>query len=360
MEIVRVGLDERGYEILIDEDLLSSLGGRCRELGLGAQAAVVTNTVVGPLYARRVADSLRESGFIVYEVEIPDGEEYKNLETLDRIYGALIKAGLNRSSFLVALGGGVTGDVTGFAAATFLRGIPFVQVPTTLLAQVDSSVGGKTGVNHKLGKNLIGAFYQPSLVIIDVSTLDTLSDRDYRAGLAEVVKYGVALDRPFFDFLAAHRRELCARDKRLLAEVVRRSCELKAAIVEQDERESGLRAVLNYGHTIGHAVETLAGYGTYLHGEAVSIGMVQAARISQSLGFASADDTRLVTELLADLGLPVELPKFTAAEYEQVLLRDKKMQDAGLNFVCNKGIGEFVFSRISNVRELLRTCGLEG
>lgn len=359
MEQLTVGLDDRSYDIIIGTQILETLGEYCRKCGLRGRAAVVTNTVVGPLYYERAARSLETAGFSVEMIETPDGEAYKNINTLHDIYSGLIEKDFNRGSFIVALGGGVTGDMAGFAAATYLRGIPFVQVPTTLLAQVDSSVGGKTGINHELGKNLIGSFYQPGLVLIDVATLDTLPQREYLAGVAEVIKYGVILDEALFEELENNVDKILKRDGGLLEKIIRRCCELKADIVEQDERESGVRAALNYGHTLGHAVEALAGYGTFLHGEAVAIGMVQAARLSAVSGVSTPQCTERITALLRALGLPVELPTFTREDYLGVLLRDKKVRDKGITFVLNKGIGGFALENVPDVRTVLDICGVE-
>lgn len=360
METLTVGLGDRSYRILGDSGNLPGIGALCRELGLGRIAAIVTNTTVGPLYSGGVAKSLVATGFSPVLVELPDGEEFKTSETLNTIYNGLIAGGLTRDSFVIALGGGVVGDMAGFAAATYLRGIPFVQVPTTLLAQVDSSVGGKTGINHPLGKNLIGAFYQPRAVVIDVDTLATLAEREYLAGMAEVVKYGVVLDRELFAEVERNVPALLTRDKAVLTRIIIRCCSIKASVVEKDEREAGLRAVLNYGHTLGHAVETLAGYGTYLHGEAVAIGMVQAARLSEHRGLAGPADVERLCALLTSLKLPVELPVFAADAYKGVLMRDKKARDAGLGFVLNKGIGDFSMVCIRDMDEVLAVCGIGG
>lgn len=356
MEHVDVGLGERSYRIGIGTALIGSLGDTCRSLGLGRTVAVITNTTVGPLYGDMVRDSLAAAGFSVHVVTVPDGEEYKNLETLNHIYDALISSGLDRGSFIVALGGGVVGDMAGFAAATYLRGIPFVQVPTTLLAQVDSSVGGKTGVNHPLGKNLIGAFHQPRHVLIDLDTLDTLPAREYAAGLAEVVKYGAVLDGEFFSLLEESRDRILKRDKEALRAIVSRSCAIKARVVAADEREAGMRAVLNYGHTLGHAVEALTGFKKFLHGEAVAMGMVQAARISEARDLASREDTERLAALLTGLGLPVELPAFPLADYLESMMHDKKVRDGGLTFVLNRGIGDFALERIEDVEGTLESC----
>jgi len=349
-----VSLGERSYTIQIGNGLLSALGEKCNELVLGSTAAIVTNSTVGRFYAETVKASLENAGFFTHLVEIPDGESFKNSVTLNGIYDALLEAGLGRDSFLVALGGGVVGDVTGFAASTFLRGIPFVQVPTTLLAQVDSSVGGKTGINHALGKNLIGSFYQPSLVLIDTETLSTLPERDYVSGLAEVLKYGVVCDGDFFRYIAGNVENLLKRDRDCLQEVIRISCTLKASVVERDEKEGGYRAVLNYGHTFAHAIERLTNYTSFLHGEAVAIGMVQAARLSALKGYAEQHDTESIVDLLKSLGLPVDLVPFPVDQYYQALLKDKKMRSRGINFVFNKGIGDSVIENVSDWDFLLQ------
>jgi 3-dehydroquinate synthase len=356
VESIRVGLDERSYIIHIGRGILSDLGTLCRELPLKGSAAIITNTTIAPLYLPQVKSSLEAEGYDVKTIVLPDGEEFKNSATLDMIYDALISAGLDRGAFIVALGGGVVGDMAGFAAATFLRGIPFVQVPTSLLAQVDSSVGGKTGINHRLGKNLIGAFHQPRMVLIDLDVLDTLPEREYLSGLAEVLKYGVALDREFFDFISAEVTALKMRDKKALLHIVARSCAIKASVVERDEREGGLRAVLNYGHTIGHAVETLAGYGAVKHGEAVAIGMAQIAKLSNLRGLATDSETNLIINLITNLGLPVELPDFPAPEYQKIIEHDKKKRDDGVNFIFNQGIGGFVIEKVTDIGSLLCNC----
>ena len=353
-----MGLGERSYPIFFSNGLLGEVGSSCKDLGLGSVVAVVTNPTVCAFYYPVVRDSLLCSGFTVHLIEIPDGEGYKNVETLNVIYDRCVEFGLDRGASILALGGGVVGDMAGFAAATYLRGIPFVQVPTTLLAQVDSSVGGKTGVNHPLGKNLIGAFYQPRLVFIDVAVLSTLPEPEFTSGLAEIVKYGVVLDRELFTYIETHGDRLMERDYDTLLHVIRRSCAIKSSVVEKDERESGLRAVLNYGHTLGHAVETLAGYGHYKHGEAVAIGMVQAARFSERSGYCRNEDTKRIVALLKRLGLPVELPKFSISEYSEALLHDKKVREGGLNFVFNKGIGDFHIGKVADVSTLLNVCGV--
>lgn len=358
METITVGLGERSYKIVFGQGILAEIGSFCRSLNTGKNVAVVTNPVVGAYYLEPVKSALADAGYAVYKIEIPDGERYKSFETLKSIYDRLIEFGFDRSSFILALGGGVVGDIAGFAAATFLRGIPFVQVPTTLLAQVDSSVGGKTGINHEKGKNLIGAFYQPGFVLVDTATLETLPEREYLSGIAEVAKYGIVLDGTLFDFMSDNADKLLDRDKETLLTVIKRSCSIKASIVEKDEKEAALRAVLNYGHTIGHAVETLTCYKKYTHGEAVAIGMAKAARFSESMGFSGKAETERIIALLKALHLPVEIPSFRQSEYLDALLHDKKVREGGINFVFNRGIGNFRISRVSDIQTLLKTSGI--
>jgi 3-dehydroquinate synthase len=358
VENIKVALGDRSYDITLGAGILDTIGPLCKNLGLSGTAAVVSNTTVAPLYFDRVRASLEAAGYRVFLVQLPDGEGFKNSATLNLIYDALVDASLDRGSFILALGGGVIGDMAGFAAASYLRGIPFVQVPTTLLSQVDSSVGGKTGINHPRGKNLIGAFYQPKAVLIDVATLDTLPDREYRSGLGEIIKYGAVLDGDFFDFLEQNAGPLLARDKAALIHAVGRSCAIKARVVESDEREGGVRAVLNYGHTLGHAVETLTGYTQFLHGEAVAIGMVQAARVSRSFGFCSQADCDRIESLITLLGLPVELPAFSAKACAEALSHDKKVRESGLLFICNFGIGSYRMERVRDLTALLEICGI--
>jgi 3-dehydroquinate synthase len=355
---LKVDLGERSYDIFFGRRLLTEIGRLCRESQLGGRAMVVTNATIGGYYLKPLKESLIKEGFGVSSIEIPEGEEFKNIETLKYIYDSLVSANLDRGSFLVALGGGVIGDITGFAAATYLRGISYIQVPTSLLAQVDSSVGGKTGINHEKGKNLIGAFYQPRMVVIDVSTLDTLPEREFISGLAEVVKYGIVHDRNFFDFIFNNVDKFLDRDKNCLMSAVARSCEIKASVVTKDERESGLRAILNFGHTIGHAIESLTEYKTYLHGEAVSIGMAQAARISEKMGYSVGADTDRIVTLLKKLKLPVDLPSFSAGSYLDAILHDKKVKDGRITFVLNNGIGAYSLANISDLALIMKTCGI--
>ncbi len=347
-----VGLDERSYSIDIG---CSSLSGYVRYLDRIAfprRVVVITNDTVEPLYGVTVADNLKSGGYSVDTVVIKDGEEYKSAQTLNDIYTELIKLKCDRHSGIVAVGGGVVGDIAGYAAATFLRGIPFAQVPTTLLAQVDSSVGGKTAINHPLGKNLIGAFYQPRHVMIDVATLRTLSQRHFVAGLAEVIKYGVIYSSEFFAWLEENVDAVLALETTALIYAVECSCKIKAAVVERDETEQSLRAILNFGHTFGHAVEQLSGYGQVLHGEAVAIGMVVAARISAATGKCGSDDVERLCSLLSRCGLPISVPQFTLSQYIEAMARDKKVQSGVLRLVLNRGIGDCEIHSVDNVEAI--------
>ncbi len=349
-----VGLGERSYPILIGSDILGNLGKELRQLNFPRRVAVVSNPTVMALYGEKVLASLAAEDFRAELISIGDGEEFKNLQTLEDIFGHLIRLGFDRGSGMLALGGGVVGDITGFAAATYLRGVPFVQVPTTLLAQVDSSVGGKTAVNHPLGKNLIGAFYQPRLVHIDVATLYTLPEREYAAGLAEVVKYGVIRDREFFLWLATHRQAIMDQAPEALIALVKRSCQIKADVVEIDEKESSLRAILNFGHTYGHAVETLSGYGVVRHGEAVALGMVVAAAVAAGLGLCRDEDIVAIRDLLSAFGLPVQLPDLPLAAVVEVMARDKKVKEGILRLVLNRGLGDCLIRDILEPEALLQ------
>lgn len=351
-ETLNVGLADRSYPILIGDGILEEIGVELLTISFPKRVAVVTNPTVGGLYADIVVNALKLNGFSVLYIDIPDGEEFKSLATVSTVYDSLMEAGFDRGCGLIALGGGVVGDLAGFVAATFLRGIPFVQIPTTLLAQVDSSVGGKTGVNHPLGKNLIGAFYQPKLVLIDVRLLLTLSPRDYHAGFAEVIKYGVIRDQEFFLELVDNVKELKKYSPEALVTVIKRSCQIKANIVERDEREDGLRAILNYGHTFAHAIENLAGYGEYRHGEAVSIGMIVAAQISCNLGLCSPHEVEAIRHLLLKFELPVVAPEYSAEQLLKVLTRDKKVHAGLLRMILNRGIGEFEIRTIADPEKL--------
>ena len=338
MNTLHVNLGERSYPIHIGAGLLRAQRLLAPHIH-GRQVMVVSNETVAPLYLDAVLDVL--GGFDVQSLILPDGEVYKTLETVDRVFTALLEQRFNRRCTLVALGGGVVGDITGFAAASYQRGVRFIQIPTTLLAQVDSSVGGKTGVNHPLGKNMIGAFHQPQCVIADTDTLDTLDDRQLSAGLAEVIKYGLIGDREFFDWLEERMTALRGRDPQALAFAIERSCRDKAQVVAADERESGQRALLNLGHTFGHAIEAAMGYGTWLHGEAVAAGMCMAAELSARLGWLTEADRARIERLVTQAGLPTRAPAELEAERLQGLMAvDKKVQDGGLRLVLLKAIGD--------------------
>jgi len=307
----------------------------------GARVAIVTNETVAPLYLEALRTAL--AAWTPLDIVLPDGEQHKTLATLERVCDALLAARCDRQTTLIALGGGVIGDITGFAAASFQRGVPFIQVPTTLLAQVDSSVGGKTGVNHPLGKNMIGAFYQPRAVIIDTATLDTLPERELSAGLAEVIKYGLIGDPEFFAWLEDHMDQLLARDRAALAHAIERSCRDKAAVVAADEKEAGQRALLNLGHTFGHAIEAGMGYGAWLHGEAVAAGMVMAADLSRRLGWLGEKDVTRIRALIARARLPVQAPPaLTPERFRELMSVDKKVQAGRLRLVLLRRIGQAV------------------
>jgi len=349
MKQIVVGLGDRSYPIWIGEGILADIGTALDDVAFPKTVAVVTNPTVGELYCEQIVDALASSGRKISVIQVPDGEEYKNIETLENIYDVLIDRQFDRYCGLIALGGGVIGDMAGFAAATFLRGIQFVQIPTTLLSQVDSSVGGKTGVNHPQGKNLIGAFYQPRHVHIDVMALETLPKREYASGLAEVVKYGIIRDIEFFSWLEDHRQDLADHCTDALTHAVMMSCQIKADVVENDEKEQGIRALLNLGHTFGHAVETLAGYGVIKHGEAVSIGMVMAARISARLNLCSTEDVERIVALLTFFNLPVTPPDYSVTEYLGVMQRDKKVKDGVMRVVLNHGLGSAALHHVDDL-----------
>jgi len=347
VRIVNVPLGARSYEIKIGPGLLRDLGRHCADLKLGNRCAVILDKNVAPRFAKAVQASLKKAGFESVLITVPAGETAKSIKVVEQCYDALAKHRLERKSFIVALGGGVVGDLAGFVAATYLRGIAFVQVPTTLLAQVDSSVGGKVGVNLKSGKNLVGAFHQPRLVICEVDTLRTLSARELRAGLAEVIKYGIIYDAPLFERLERDLTKLLKREPQTLTEVIARCCEIKADVVGQDETESGLRAILNFGHTIGHAIENISGYGKYLHGEAISIGQVAAARISSVMSGLSADEATRIEPLFRKAGLPTRI-RLNATQRKKLLAAmrlDKKVSGGEIKFVLAKRIGETVWGQ---------------
>jgi 3-dehydroquinate synthase len=333
---LNVDLGDRSYPIHIGSGQISAAN--IAQYIQGKKALIVTNTSIAPLYLRALTDQLR--GVQIDRVILEDGEQYKNLENLNKIFTAMIEGQHDRKTTLIALGGGVVGDMTGFAAASYQRGVPFIQVPTTLLAQVDSSVGGKTAVNHSLGKNMIGAFYQPQAVIIDTDTLSTLPDREFRAGLAEVIKYGLIADAEFFAWLEQNAQALLDRDSKALAYAIQRSCINKAEVVSADETEQGIRAILNLGHTFGHAIETFQQYRGWLHGEAVAVGMVMAAQLSALAGNMAAEDVERTKNLIARCGLPTQFPEnMSRDDFMALMVRDKKVLDGQLRLVLLKGIG---------------------
>ncbi|ANY63897.1 3-dehydroquinate synthase [Comamonas aquatica] len=362
---VHIDLGDRSYPIVIAADLLGQAAtfAACPD---AAHAVIVTNTTVQPLYAAQLQAALAGKYRQVHTVVLPDGEAHKDWQTLNLIFDGLLQQGCDRKTVLFALGGGVVGDMTGFAAASYMRGVPFVQVPTTLLSQVDSSVGGKTAINHPLGKNMIGAFYQPQLVVCDLATLDSLPQREVAAGLAEIIKYGPIADMAFFDWLETHIDALRQRDRTALLHAVRRSVEIKAWVVGQDEKEAGLRAVLNFGHTFGHAIEAGMGYGNWLHGEGVGAGMVMAAHLSQALGLVDAAFVQRLTRLIERAGLPTRGAVLDAADNAGAYLAhmrvDKKAEAGEIRFVLIDGPGKAVVRAAPDalVRRVIDTCCAQG
>jgi 3-dehydroquinate synthase len=353
MQKIRVDLGDRSYNIVIDTGRLGEIGRNLVKFEFSRKICLLSNPTVFNLYGEAVAGSIRNEGFELAEILIPDGEEYKNLASVEEIYSAMLKARLDRKSVLVALGGGVIGDIGGFAASTYMRGIDFVQVPTTLLAQVDSSVGGKTGVNHPLGKNMMGSFWQPRLVWIDTDTLKTLPRREFLSGIAEVIKYGVIWDEEFFRFLEENVRKVLGHDQEALERIIGRSCEIKAEVVSRDERESGLRAILNYGHTIGHAIETATGYTRYLHGEAVAIGMCAEAGLAQRSGLLNEEEAERIKAVIDLYGLPSSPPGDIAfGAMLSSMQRDKKAVSGDLKFVLPERIGAVTIKGGLSAREI--------
>ncbi|MGA2801340.1 MAG: 3-dehydroquinate synthase [Verrucomicrobiota bacterium] len=347
MRTVSVQLGNRSYSIKIGAGLLDRLGSGCARLKLGARCAIITDTDVGRRFAKPAFNSLARAGFSPALIVVPAGETSKSLRTVQSCYDQLAVHRIERKSFVVALGGGVVGDLAGFVAATYLRGIAFVQVPTTLLAQVDSSVGGKVGVNLKAGKNLVGAFYQPRLVLCDLDALKTLPDREFRTGLAEVIKYGIIYDAKLFAQLERDLPKLLKREPKSLASIIARCCEIKAEVVSKDETEGGLRAILNFGHTIGHAIEAVLNYGGFLHGEAISIGQVTAAKISNRVFNLPKRDVRRIENLFQRAGLPtrIKLNSVQRKKLFAVMRLDKKVSDGEIKFVLAKRIGEVLWGR---------------
>lgn len=341
MQTLHVALGERSYPIHIGRGLLAQSALILPHLKR-KQVAIVTNTTVAPLYLEKLAQPLRDAGVKVISIVLPDGEAYKNAATLNLIYDALLENRCERSTTVIALGGGVIGDLAGYAAATYLRGVPFIQVPTTLLSQVDSSVGGKTGINHPLGKNMIGAFYQPQLVLADIDTLSTLPERELSAGLAEVIKYGLIRDEAFFAWQEVNMQKLLALDTEAMSYAIYRSCENKAEVVAADEREAGERALLNLGHTFGHAIENAMGYGVWLHGEAVAAGTMMAAELSRRLGWLGDDDISRIAAIFVESRLPIAAPALGVERYLDLMGLDKKVVDGKIRLVLQQGIGKSV------------------
>jgi len=357
MQTLKVELANRSYPIHIGRGLISNADLILPHLKR-KHVAIVTNTTVAPLYLEQLSASLQVAGISVISIILPDGEAYKNSETLNLIYDALLQNRCERSTTLIALGGGVIGDLTGYAAATYLRGVPFIQIPTTLLSQVDSSVGGKTGINHPLGKNMIGAFYQPQLVLADIDTLQTLPSREFSAGMAEVVKYGLIRDPDFFDWLEMHIDQLMALDESSIGEAIYRSCQNKADVVARDEHETGERALLNLGHTFGHAIENAMGYGVWLHGEAVAAGTMMAADLSERMGWLKPEDVKRIYALLTAANLPLEAPKLGVEKYLDLMQLDKKVADGKIRLVLQQGIGKSVITSDYDEKKLKETLSL--
>lgn len=353
MKTLHVALDDRSYPIYIGDGLLTQAALLAEHIR-GKDVLVVTNTTVAPLYLQSVIDTLAD--YRCESVILPDGEQYKTLEVLNHVFTKLLEEKFSRQVTLIALGGGVIGDMTGFAAACYQRGVPFIQIPTTLLSQVDSSVGGKTAVNHALGKNMIGAFYQPQCVIADTLTLTTLDDRQLSSGLAEVIKYGLISDPEFFDWLEQNMSGLMTRDQDLLAEAIERSCQDKADVVASDELEQGVRALLNLGHTFGHAIETGMGYGNWLHGEAIAVGMLMAADLSQRMGWMQQIDVARIKALFVAAGLPVLAPQgMTPEQFMTLMSVDKKVQQGHIRLVLLRGIGQAIISDDYSASKLAET-----
>ena len=346
MHSLTVNTPSHNYPIFIGSGILDDFS--LIQAHIGKRAALVSNTTVAPLYLERVSNLLFRNGIDNFSIILPDGEQYKTIDSLNLIYSGLLENHADRRTTVVALGGGVIGDMAGFAAATYQRGVPFVQIPTTLLSQVDSSVGGKTAVNHPLGKNMIGAFYQPQLVLADLAVLDTLPGREYSAGMAEVIKYALLGDICFLDWLQTHMSELMQRRPDVLAEAVCHCCRMKADIVAQDETEQGARALLNLGHTFGHAIEAEMGYGVWLHGEAVSAGTVAACLLSEQLGSLKRQDTERVQALFRAAGLPDAPPRFPFERWLAHMRHDKKVQDGEMRFITLDGLGRAKITRISD------------
>ena len=354
MQRLSIDLGERSYEILIGSGLRKRTGEFLKPVLKPSRVVIITHPSINSLYGEVVSNSFISQGWETDTIEVPEGESSKNLGQAERLFDQLLELNCDRKSLLVALGGGVIGDLVGFVAATYQRGVPFIQIPTTLLSQVDSSVGGKTAVNHPKGKNMIGAFYQPRLVVIDLETLRTLPQKEYRAGLAEIVKYGVIADAKLFEFLETNYKKVLNLDFECLSHIIETSCAIKANVVEKDERESHYRMILNFGHTFGHAIESLTHYSQFIHGEAVSIGMVRAAEISHSMGKCSAEIPRRLEVLLKNLGLPVDMPSLDAASVVDSLYHDKKTMDRKIKFILVNEIGSIEIADQVSEAEILK------
>jgi 3-dehydroquinate synthase len=357
MQTLKVELANRSYPIHIGRNLISDASLILPYLKR-PHVAIVTNTTVAPLYLAKLTQTLEIAGVKVIPIILPDGEAYKNTETLNTIYDVLLQNRCERSTTLIALGGGVIGDLTGYAAATYLRGVPFIQIPTTLLSQVDSSVGGKTGINHPLGKNMIGAFYQPQLVLADIDTLQTLPPREFSAGVAEVIKYGLIRDADFFDWLEVNMAKLMELDEQVLSEAIYRSCQNKADVVAKDEHEQGERALLNLGHTFGHAIENAMGYGVWLHGEAVAAGTIMAADLSQRMAWLTSNEVTRIKNSLVAANLPINPPDLGATKYLDLMGLDKKVENGKIRLVLQQGIGKAVITSDYDAEKLAATLSL--
>lgn len=339
MKRLRIDLGERSYDILVGHALLPRLGEFISSRAASRRAVIVTHPSINRLYGKTLSENLQQQGWQALTLEVPEGEAYKSLQQAEKLYDRLIEFNCGRESLLIALGGGVIGDLTGFVAATWLRGVPYIQVPTTLLSQVDSSVGGKTAVNHPRGKNLIGAFYQPKLVLIDLETLKSLPMEEFRAGMAEIIKYGVIEDPELFAFLEQNTQKILAQDSQCLQHIIETSCSIKARVVEKDEKENRFRMVLNFGHTLGHAIEALTHYSRFKHGEAVAIGMAFAARLSSYQGKCGDETVNRIEALIEKCGLPTRLPEFLPQQYIETMYLDKKAADMKIRFILVKELG---------------------
>lgn len=357
MKVIRIDLDERSYDILVGQDLISSVGGFLSRLVSSRTVVVVTHPSINKLYGDTLRAGLEREGFRAITLEAPEGESCKSLQQAEKLYDRLIDSHCGRDTPLIALGGGVIGDLTGFVAATYLRGVPYIQVPTTLLSQVDSSVGGKTAVNHERGKNLIGAFYQPRLVTIDLDTLKSLPKDEFRAGLAEIIKYGIIEDADLFAFLETNAEKIIQQDYECLQHIIETSCSIKASVVEKDEKESRLRMILNFGHTIGHAIEALTSYSRFKHGEAVAIGMVYAARFSRNTGQCADDVVQRIQALIQKFGFSIQLPDFSPEQYIESMYLDKKAVDKKIRFITVTEIGSVKIADAVSERSLIETLG---